>query len=606
VPFRWGLTGSFTSNGLEDVFGQCKVVDQTLLGRAKGAFLQKYFICVNREYSEWEPRSGALEQVMETIRPATFVLEPGAYSDKLPELHVVKMRCDMPDRAPYEKMKRDFLLEYGDDERIIAVNAAAMTTKLQQLACISEGTPVLTEHGWIPIEQIGVERVWDGSGWVAHGGVVCRGTKQIVACHGVNMTYDHRVLTVKGWKSAEEVLHGDACERLDRAEVRLPDGSVSRWLQQRPLRPLEMPLFLRRRDNTGESISTRRHAVIRAELRLQQRLRHTQDDGYAPVQCVEQYAPAMRPPTRQGLQELRREGNSSLRPMGAIRELLVRYVRELRATFDSRQSGQRWSVQPRELPVGDVHDASEQPAREHTDGNAGGQRNAIAGGENPRYASADSARQAVPLPVAVGSGVEYARTFDILNCGPLNRFITLGANSELLTVHNCGWAYDTKTEVLDERGDLCTTRKAVWFSSHKFDLLDEILEENQHANTIIVYNFKEELAELKRRYPQARTIDDTDAINRWNAGEIELLLIHPKSAGHGLNLQFGGCKIIFLSLPWSLELFEQTVGRLHRGGQTKDVWCYLLMCNKTVDERIWAALQDKRTISDLALEELKS
>jgi hypothetical protein len=86
--------------------------------------------------------------------------------------------------------------------------------------------------------------------------------------------------------------------------------------------------------------------------------------------------------------------------------------------------------------------------------------------------------------------------------------------------------------------------------------------------------------------------------------EIELLLIHPKSAGHGLNLQFGGCKIIFLSMPWSLELFEQTVGRLHRSGQTNDVWCYLLICNKTIDERIWIALQDKRAISNIALEEL--
>ena len=149
-------------------------------------------------------------------------------------------------------------------------------------------------------------------------------------------------------------------------------------------------------------------------------------------------------------------------------------------------------------------------------------------------------------------------------------------------------------------------QKVIWFSTHKFELIEEVLNENQRANTIIVYNYKEELAELKRRYPQARTIDDFNAIKRWNAGEIELLLIHPKSAGHGLNLQFGGCKIIFLSMPWSLELFEQTVGRLHRSGQTKDVWCYLLICNKTIDERIWIALQDKRAISDIALEELKA
>jgi len=92
VPIRWGLTGSFTSNGLEDVFGQCKVIDQNLLGRAKGAFLQKYFIMVNREFGERHPRRGALGQVMAAIKPATFVLEPGEYADKLPPLHTVEMR----------------------------------------------------------------------------------------------------------------------------------------------------------------------------------------------------------------------------------------------------------------------------------------------------------------------------------------------------------------------------------------------------------------------------------------------------------------------------------------------------------------------------------
>jgi SNF2 family DNA or RNA helicase len=149
-------------------------------------------------------------------------------------------------------------------------------------------------------------------------------------------------------------------------------------------------------------------------------------------------------------------------------------------------------------------------------------------------------------------------------------------------------------------------KRAIWISGHKFDRLAELLDENQRANTIVVYNYKEELAELRRRFPHAQTIDDANAIERWNAGKIELLLVHPKSAGHGLNLQHGGNKIVFVSLPWSLELYEQTVGRLHRGGQTQPVWCYLLLCNKTIDERIWSALRDKRAISDIALEELKA
>ena len=298
MTIRWGLTGSFTSNGLEDVFGQCKIVDQTLLGRSKGAFMQQYFVLINKEFGEWAPRVGALAGVMERIKPATYVLEAGDYADKLPPLHVIEVRCNLEDREPYEKMKKDF-----QALDVTAINAGVVTGKLQQMAS--------------------------------------------------------------------------------------------------------------------------------------------------------------------------------------------------------------------------------------------------------------------------------------------------------------GFVYDTRKTASDVPGKFTVTQTPVWFSSHKFDRLEELLNENQRANTIIAYTYQEELAELKRRYPHAQTLDDKEAIQRWNAGKIELLLVHPKSAGHGLNLQFGGCKIIFLSLPWSLELYEQTVGRLHRSGQTRDVWCYVMLTNKTVDEKIWGALHDKRAVSDIAMEELK-
>jgi SNF2 family DNA or RNA helicase len=304
IRIRWGLTGSFTSNGLEDVFGQCKIVDQNLLGRSKGAFLQRYFVCINRDFGEWQPRRGALEQVMAAIKPATFVLEPGEYADKLPPLHTVEMRCNLTDPQPYNDMKRRFVLELGPTE-IAAPSAAAVTMKLQQLAA--------------------------------------------------------------------------------------------------------------------------------------------------------------------------------------------------------------------------------------------------------------------------------------------------------------GFIYDSTSTASATPGRFHVKKTAHWISSEKLDLLDDILSENQGADTIVVYNFQEELAELQRRYPQARTLDEPNAVARWNEGKTRLLLLHPKSAGHGLNLQGNrnGNKIVFLSLPWSLELYEQTVGRLHRGGQTQDVWCYVLICNKTIDERIWQALHDKRSLADLAFEELK-
>ena len=297
MTIRWGLTGSFTSNGLEDVFGQCKIVDQALLGRSKGAFMQQYFVLINKDFGEWAPRVGSLAGVMERIKPATYVLEAGEYKDKLPPINVVEVRCDLDDREPYEKMKKDF-----QALDVTAINAGVVTGKLQQMA----------------------------SGFV----------------------------------------------------------------------------------------------------------------------------------------------------------------------YDTRRT------------------ASETPGR-----------------------------------------------FD-------------------------------------------STQTAVWFSSHKFDRLEELLDENQHANTIIVYQYQEELAELKRRLSVV-TLDDDRAIERWNNGKVRLLAVHPKSAGHGLNLQFGGCHMVFLSLPWSLELYEQTVGRLHRSGQAHAVWVYVMMTNKTIDEKIWGALHDKRAVSDIAMEELK-
>jgi SNF2 family DNA or RNA helicase len=298
---RWGLTGSFTSNGLEDVFGQCKIVNQDLLGRAKGAFMQQYFVLINKDFGEWKPRPESLELVMHRIKPATFVLDAGLYKDKLPELHTVEVRCDMQ-MDKYKEMKQEFVSQFPT-AKVIAANAAVVTGKLQQMAS--------------------------------------------------------------------------------------------------------------------------------------------------------------------------------------------------------------------------------------------------------------------------------------------------------------GFIYDTAKFASAAPGKFSTTQTPIWFSTHKFDRLDELLQENQRANTIIAYTYKEELAELKRRYPRSVTLDDDKAIERWNAGTIELLLVHPKSAGHGLNLQHGGSRMVFLSLPWSLELYEQTIGRLHRSGQKHDVWCYVMLTNKTVDERIYASLHDKRAISNIAMEELK-
>jgi SNF2 family DNA or RNA helicase len=192
------------------------------------------------------------------------------------------------------------------------------------------------------------------------------------------------------------------------------------------------------------------------------------------------------------------------------------------------------------------------------------------------------------------------KDFQALNVTAINAGVATNKLQQMAS----GFVYDSHKTASDVPGKFIVTQTPVWFSAHKFDRLEELLNENQHANTIIVYQYEEELAELKRRFA-VTTLDDSDAIKRWNAGKVRLLAVHPKSAGHGLNLQFGGCHMVFLSLPWSLELYEQTVGRLHRSGQAHPVWCYVMLTNKTIDEKIWGALHDKRAVSNIAMEELK-
>ena len=591
MRIRWGLTGSFTSNGLEDVFGQCKVIDQSLLGRSKGAFLQEYFHCINRDFGEWTPAKGALEQVMERIKPATFVLDAGEYKDKLPPLHTVVLTCDLGDRTPYEAMKKQFVAEFPT-ATAVALNAGVVTGKLQQMACLAKGTPVLTEIGWLAIDKITTQRVWDGVEWVNHAGVVHKGQQPTTLCHGVSMTYNHLVLTVTGWLTAKEIIDGQSCGKFNRQAVWLPSGYKAGGEKRGGLRVMGLPLRLRQHCGKAKSIPTQRPTAASAQLRLLAWKYHARNDQQPTVSYLVGYARSVSKQVKQRLCQLWWAGDYGLRGMAqVISNFLARHATHISGLAFVGSRGQQRPIQQSKLPVGYANATTQQPAGECFYSNTRGPGNAFASSQNPGNAAADALRPVESVWMDFGQSVINASTeevFDLAHCGPRNRFVVRGVDNRALIVHNCGFVY--------------TDAGPVFFDSAKFGLLDDLLTENQHANTIIVYQYKAELAELQRAYPMASTLDEPEAIERWNAGLIELLLVHPKSAGHGLNLQFGGSRIVFLSLPWSLELFEQTIGRLHRSGQQHDVWCYVLMANKTVDEKIYAALHDKKSLSQLAME----
>jgi len=126
----------------------------------------------------------------------------------------------------------------------------------------------------------------------------------------------------------------------------------------------------------------------------------------------------------------------------------------------------------------------------------------------------------------------------------------------------------------------------------------------------VAYWFKHDLerigARLKaRRIPFSR-LDSSDSIRRWNRGEIPVVLIHPASAGHGLNLQSGGSCLVWFGLTWSLELYQQTNARLWRQGQKNTVVIQHIMTRNTIDEQVMAALRRKDRTQAALIEAVKA
>lgn len=135
-----------------------------------------------------------------------------------------------------------------------------------------------------------------------------------------------------------------------------------------------------------------------------------------------------------------------------------------------------------------------------------------------------------------------------------------------------------------------------WITLHdeKLKALTELVEENSGENMLVAYNYKTDLIRLQKQFPDAVVLDkEQSTIDRWNNGNIPMLLAHPASAGHGLNLQKGGSMLVWFGLTWSLELYQQFNGRLHRQGQTKPVRVVHIVARDCIDERVIDVLSDK-------------
>ena len=157
-------------------------------------------------------------------------------------------------------------------------------------------------------------------------------------------------------------------------------------------------------------------------------------------------------------------------------------------------------------------------------------------------------------------------------------------------------------------GALYTDANGNWSETHaaKLDALSEIVDDNEGETILVAYNYKSDLARLLKRFPQAKLLDKRqETIDAWNRGDIPMLLAHPASAGHGLNLQKGGALCVWFGLNWSLELYQQFNARLHRQGQTRPVRVVHILAENTIDERVIGVLGDKDAVQRNLLTALK-
>ncbi len=145
----------------------------------------------------------------------------------------------------------------------------------------------------------------------------------------------------------------------------------------------------------------------------------------------------------------------------------------------------------------------------------------------------------------------------------------------------------------------------------KLDALEDIIEAANGKPVMVFYNFKHSLSRLQQRFPQARVLrkgkDGNQDIADWNSDKIPLLLLHPKSAGHGLNLQESSCQtVVWFDQIWSLEEDQQANARVHRQGQTRRIVVLRLVAVGTMDEDAVAALERKASGQEALMQSLKA
>lgn len=155
-------------------------------------------------------------------------------------------------------------------------------------------------------------------------------------------------------------------------------------------------------------------------------------------------------------------------------------------------------------------------------------------------------------------------------------------------------------------GSVYTDEGSEVIHDRKLEALEDLVESANGKPLMVAYWFKSDQARLLKKFPQARILDTRQDMQDWNAGKIPIALIHPASAGHGLNLQAGGSALVWFTPTWSLELYQQTNARLYRQGQENPVVIYHLVTENSMDGLALKALTRKDVTQSALIDAVKA
>ena len=587
----WLMTGTPTPNEPTDAWALAKLVDSPHMTKSYTGFREQ----VMTKIGQWKfiPRPDSVDIVKHVLQPSIRFTREDCLD--LPDTITQTRKVDLTaEQAKHFKQMVKQLVTEVAGGTITAVNEAVKAQKLLQIACISRDTEVLTDCGWLPIQDVtAAHRVWDGCEWVAQDGAIYKGYRPTIELRGVRMTADHKVWAGK-WITAGEAFNDCG---LDWPDVRVPDSTWAGSENYGTGKDGAMALQVRLWEHSGapEPISAQPSASVSEKLRVLPWEPASQADQVAPISDMVTHEAAVHKPSDERLVELRRPRHPTRSDMARLLPVLEGHGPDVLAGAYDRPDRQRRTVLTDQLPLDYTSSAGAEQTHDQVCGHPVGTCVTSASSTQRRPEAGDSRGE-------VAARVDYRtralHVYDLVNCGPRNRFVVRGAAGELTIVHNCGVAYGENGELLELD---CGPR---------ISAVKEVIEE-AGEKVILFVPLTGTLRMLERELSKQWTVGVVNGEvssakrndifhNFQHARDPRILIAHPATMAHGLTLT-AASTVVWYGPITSNEQYVQANGRVERIGK-KHVSNVVHIEATEVEHRIYERLQNKQKLQGVLLD----